>query len=197
VLARRGLKATFCVLGARIARPQGRALIERAVEEGHWVANHTYTHSIPFGRLSDPSVAIDEIDATQALLEDLAHPDRLFRPFGGGGALDTGLLNQVALDHLAAGGYTVVTWNAVPGDWRDPEGWVDVALRQCTDARRAVLVLHDLPTGAMAHLDRFLDAAEDLGARFPQAPAEDCVLMRRGEIVASLDGLMPGGQRAA
>jgi peptidoglycan/xylan/chitin deacetylase (PgdA/CDA1 family) len=197
VLARRGLQATFCVLGARIARPAGRALIERAADEGHWIANHTYTHSIPFGKLSDPTVAIDEIDATQELLGDLAHPDRLFRPFGGGGALDTGLLNSLALEHLEEGGYTVVTWNAVPGDWRDPDGWVEVALRQCTEAGRAVLVLHDLPTGAMAHLDRFLDAAEDLGARFPQEPAESCVLLRRGEVVRSLDGLMPAEQRAA
>ncbi len=40
-----------------------------------------------------------EIDRAQALIGDLAHPDRLFRPQGGGGALGPHLLNRAALRH--------------------------------------------------------------------------------------------------
>jgi peptidoglycan/xylan/chitin deacetylase (PgdA/CDA1 family) len=190
VLARRGIGAIFCVLGERIARPELRRLTERAHAEGHWIANHTFTHSIPLGRIEDSERVRREIDLTQELIGDLAHPDRLFRPFGGGGNLDERLLSDVAVEHLTAHGYTVVTWNAVPGDWRDPHGWVGVALEQCRAQEHALLVLHDLPTGAMAHLERFLDLAEEQGARFVQELPESCVPIRRGQVVGSLQGLV-------
>jgi peptidoglycan-N-acetylglucosamine deacetylase len=190
VLAGRGIAATFFVLGERLARPDWRALAERAAAEGHWIGNHTYTHSTPLGQVEDPCVTREEIESTQELIGDLAHPDRLFRPFGGGGHLDRRLLSRAAVEHLLEGGYTCVTWNAVPGDWRDPDGWVQRALEQCRAVQRALLVLHDLPTGAMAHLERFLDLAQDAGARFTQDFPEDCVLIRGGEIVGELDGLV-------
>ena len=62
---------------------------------------------MPLGRVDDAGRVRREIDLTQELLGDLAHPDRLFRPFGGGGNLDERLLNDAAVDHLVAGGYTV------------------------------------------------------------------------------------------
>ena len=51
VLAAREIPALFCVLGERLARPELRRLTERAHAEGHWIANHTYTHSVPLGRV--------------------------------------------------------------------------------------------------------------------------------------------------
>jgi peptidoglycan/xylan/chitin deacetylase (PgdA/CDA1 family) len=197
VLARRGIGAIFCVLGERLARPELRRLAERAHAEGHWIANHTYTHSVPLGHMEDADRVRREIDLTQELIGDLAHPDRLFRPFGGGGNLDERLLSDAAVAHLVDGGYTVVTWNAVPGDWRDPDGWVPIAVQQCKAADPALLVLHDLPTGAMTHLERFLDLAEEDGARFVLDLPESCVPVRRGEIVGSLEGLVSdAGSRA-
>jgi peptidoglycan-N-acetylglucosamine deacetylase len=196
-LAARDIPALFCVLGERLARPQLRRLTERAHAAGHWIANHTYTHSVPLGRVDDADRVRREIDLTQELLGDLAHPDRLFRPFGGGGNLDERLLNPVAVDHLVKGGYTVVTWNAVPGDWKDPEGWLPVAIEQCRASEHALLVLHDLPTGAMAHLERFLDTAADEGARFVRDLPESCVPIRRGEVTRSLEGLVSAAGSAA
>jgi peptidoglycan-N-acetylglucosamine deacetylase len=197
ILGRREICAIFCVLGERIARPELRRLTERAHAEGHWIANHTFTHSIPLGRIEDAERVRREIDLTQELIGDLAHPDRLFRPFGGGGNLDERLLSDVAVQHLVEHDYTVVTWNAVPGDWRDPHGWVGVALEQCRAHEHALLVLHDLPTGAMAHLERFLNLAEEQGARFVQGLPDACVPIRRGEVVGSLEGLVSdAGSRA-
>ena len=40
------------------------------------------------------------------------------------------------------------------------------------------MVLHELPTGAMVHLDRFLDQAEDAGARLQQEFPPACVPIR-------------------
>src|SRR3954447_11542985 len=77
VLDGRGLKATFFVVGERVARPEGRALAERAHAAGHWIGNHTMTHRVQFGCATD--AAVDrEIDDAQAALDGLAHPDRLF-----------------------------------------------------------------------------------------------------------------------
>jgi peptidoglycan/xylan/chitin deacetylase (PgdA/CDA1 family) len=197
ILARREIPALFCVLGERLARPELRRITERAHDEGHWIANHTYTHSVPLGRVLNPRRVRREIDLTQRLLGDLAHPDRLFRPFGGGGNLDERLLNDAAVEHLVEGGYTCVTWNAVPGDWKDPEGWLPRALEQCREIEHPLLVLHDLPTGAMAHLETFLDTALQEGARFVRELPESCLPIVRGEVTDALDGLVSDvGSRA-
>ena len=45
ILARRNLRATFFVIGDKLAQPGRRALAERAHAEGHWIGNHSYTHS--------------------------------------------------------------------------------------------------------------------------------------------------------
>jgi len=58
-------------------------------------------------------------------------------------------------------------------------------------------VLHDLPTGAMAHLERFLDIATDEGARFVRELPESCVPIRRGEVTRSLEGLVSAAGSAA
>jgi peptidoglycan/xylan/chitin deacetylase (PgdA/CDA1 family) len=61
-----------------------------------------------------------------------------------------------------------VLWSSVPRDWEDPEGWVDAALADVERLDHAVVVLHDLPTGAMAALPRFLDSLEARGMSIVQ-----------------------------
>jgi peptidoglycan/xylan/chitin deacetylase (PgdA/CDA1 family) len=194
LLSRHGILASFFVIGAKLADPARRALAERAWAEGHWIGNHSFTHAGPLGERQDPGHAEAEIGRTEALLGPLAHPDRLFRPVGGGGRLGPHLLSREARDHLRSGRHTMVLWSAVPGDWRDPDGWPDIALAQCLAQQRPLLVLHDLPGGAMRHLDRFLGRLADSGATFRQDFPEDCVAMRRGVPAASLAAnTMPDG----
>jgi peptidoglycan/xylan/chitin deacetylase (PgdA/CDA1 family) len=186
VLARRDIGATFFVLGQKLADPQLRGLAARAHEAGHWIGNHTFTHSVPLGEQTGP-VAEREIGQTETLIGSLAHRDKLFRPYGGGGALHRGLLKQSVVTYLAKHHYTCVLWNSVPGDWKDPDGWADVAIEDCGARAWTLMVLHDLPTGAMAHLDRFLAKVVDLGGRFRQDFPPDCVPIVRGDIVLPLD----------
>ena len=187
VLGRRGVRSTFFVVGENLAAPDARALSERAHAEGHWIGNHTWSHSVPLGERYGPGVAEEEIGRTQALLGELSHPDRLFRPFGRGGALGSHLLSPRAVDYLTAGGFTCVLWNAIPRDWADPEGWVDAALAQCLAQPWTVVVLHDMATGAMKHLDRFLGLVEDHGVQLRQDFPSCCVPMVRGEITSSME----------
>jgi peptidoglycan/xylan/chitin deacetylase (PgdA/CDA1 family) len=190
VLRHRGILATFFVLGHKMAEPARHALARRAHEEGHWIGNHTFSHDRPLGDCAGEAGHADaEIGRTEALLGTLRHPDRLFRPVGGGGRIGPHLLSPEARTHLSARAHTVVLWSAVPGDWRDPEGWPERAWQQCLAEPRPVLVLHDLPTGAMRHLDRFLGRLADAGARFRQDFPEACVPMRRGTPTDALDAI--------
>jgi peptidoglycan/xylan/chitin deacetylase (PgdA/CDA1 family) len=174
------LKATFFVLGAKLAEPAHREIALQAHAAGHWIGNHTRTHAVPLGNIADQATLVDEISGTQALIGELAHPDRLFRPFGGGGALGPHLLNRKALSILERERMTCVLWNAVPRDWEDPQGWVETALAQCRAQPWSVVVLHDLPTGAMARLGEFIERVLAAGGRFRQDFAAECVPLLRG-----------------
>jgi peptidoglycan/xylan/chitin deacetylase (PgdA/CDA1 family) len=181
VLARRRIPAMFFVVGERLRDPAARRLAERARAEGHAVGNHTLTHGEPLGRRGGAET-VREIMETDALLGTLREPERLFRPNGGGGALGAHLLNASAAAHLQAGGHTVVLWNAVPRDFADPDGWPDTALAMAEAATSPLLmVLHDLPNGAMRHLDRVLAMLLERGARFIAEPPADCVPLRAGK----------------
>ncbi|MCG7206607.1 polysaccharide deacetylase family protein [Streptomyces arenae] len=49
VLAQHDLRCTFFVVGENLKRPHNRAVAERAQAEGHWIGNHTLTHTVQFG----------------------------------------------------------------------------------------------------------------------------------------------------
>jgi len=181
------IKATFFVLGSKLADKERRAIAKRAHAEGHWIGNHTWSHSQPLGRLSDASRVISEIVETEGLIDELAHPDHLFRPFGGGGDIGPHLLSKAAVEVLRKEKMTCVLWNAVPRDWEDPRGWGETALAQCLSQPWTLLVLHDLPTGAMGRLKIFIDRVRDHGGNFRQDFPPECVPIRRGELVGEID----------
>jgi peptidoglycan-N-acetylglucosamine deacetylase len=192
-LARRAVRAVFFVVGRRIEDRRLRDLAARARDEDHLVGNHTYSHARQFGDVEAPDDVIDEIDRTQTLLGDLAGPERLFRPYGRGGSLDRHLLNDTAIDHLKAQGFTMALWTCVPRDWEDPDGWVDRALTDCAAGPWSVVVLHDLPTGAMAHLDQFLGELADRGAEARTDFPQNSTPIFRGRQIADLGAFTSPG----
>jgi peptidoglycan/xylan/chitin deacetylase (PgdA/CDA1 family) len=175
------VKATFFVLGEQAENPDGQRLIARASAEGHAIGNHTFTHAL----LGDIPLdaALDEVENTQRLIADFVRPNRLFRPTGGGGVINEKVMQRGLFDHLVAEGYSCVLWNCVPRDWEDPVGWVERALEDIQSRAWTVIVLHDLPTGAMDRLGDFIAGAKALGATFTQAFPEDCVATWRGVVV--------------
>jgi peptidoglycan/xylan/chitin deacetylase (PgdA/CDA1 family) len=187
ILRERGIKATFFVIGEKLGDPERRQLAARAHGEGHWIGNHTFTHSVPLGQQRDAETAQNEIGRTQTAIGDLAHPQRWFRPFGGGGNLDDRLLKPSVVEYLTRNKHSCVLWNAIPRDWEDPRGWAEVALAQCLAQPWTLLVLHDLPTGAMGRLKIFIDRVLDHGGRFRQDFPPECVPIRRGELVGKLE----------
>jgi peptidoglycan/xylan/chitin deacetylase (PgdA/CDA1 family) len=187
-LARESIRSTFFVLGRKIAEPRRRMLAERAADEGHWIGNHTYSHDTPLGALAGTAVAEAEIGRTQALIGDLSHPDKLFRPFGSGGAIGPHLLSPEALRHLEAGGYSCVLWNVIPRDFDDARTWPERAMELMRPLPWALVVIHDLPGGAMAHLGRFIAMVRAAGGRFRQDFPPDCVPLRAGREMQPMHG---------
>lgn len=186
-LTKHGIKTTFFVLGRKLEDRAIRRLAERAHDEGHWIGNHTYTHTVPLGEQTDPQTAEKEVGRTQRLIGELSHANRWFRPFASGGNLTDCMLKPSVVDHLVDGKYSLVLWNSIPRDWEDPEGWPERAMRQCLSQSWTVTVVHDIPTGAMANLERFIDLAGRAGARFHQAFPPALVPLRSGTIALPIE----------
>jgi len=185
-LAKHFVKASFFVMGRKVITPEGRALAMRASAEGHWIGNHTYSHTQPLGEL-DRDAALLEFDQAEEALAWLNQKPRLFRPYGRQGKLGQHLLHPAVVDRLVEGGFSTVLWNCVPGDWKDPEGWVTTALQQLKSRERSLIVLHDQPSGAMNHLDRFLTALKEANITIVQEFPDDCVPIREGRIVGPIE----------
>jgi peptidoglycan/xylan/chitin deacetylase (PgdA/CDA1 family) len=184
VLARANIRATFFVLGSKLADPAALALARDAHAAGHWIGNHTLTHSVALGDNPDADYAAREIGETQALIGDLAHPDRLFRPYGNSGRIGPHLLSRAALAYLLANRYRTIIWNSLPGDWRDPDGWVEAGVAQVKSQDWSVVVLHDIDTGCLPSLPEFLTRLADLGVTFEQDFPEEMTLTQAGREVS-------------
>ncbi len=175
-----GIKTTFFVIGRKAACAEGQEILREIAGRGHWVANHSYSHSVALGECPDPDYAAREIERTQRLIEHVAHPAKYFRPYGNAGILGPHLLSASALSLLTEGRYTCVLWNSIPGDWKDPAGWVDRGLAQARDQDWAVPVIHDIDNGALPRLDAYLDGILALGIDIVQHFPDAAILIERG-----------------
>jgi len=194
-LALHKIQTTFFVLGRKASTVEGAALVRRAIAEGHWIGNHTFTHSAALGRL-DRATALREFEQTEQVLASIQPPGmqsprRLFRP-PGSGKLGPHLLQPAVVEKLIAGLYTCVLWNSVPGDWRDPHGWLDRAVADCRSRPWTLMVLHDKPNGAMEHLEEFIVHLENEGFDFTQEFPPDCVPIVDGKVVLPLEPYVSG-----
>lgn len=152
VLAARGARATFFLLGKNVER--ARATAVRVAREGHVVGNHTFSHARPDAIGARPFV--DEILRVDALLADvareagvtLARPIPVRLPYG---PVEVGGKRDPRLEALASLGRTHVHWTGDFDDWTDPPPEPEalaVAMRAHADAQAAlglaaVLDLHD------------------------------------------------------
>jgi peptidoglycan-N-acetylglucosamine deacetylase len=184
-VAEHRIRVTFFVIGEKLRAPSGRALAERAHSEGHWIGNHSLTHSVPLGENPDSEYARREINETQDLIGRLTHPDKLFRPMGGGGAIGPHLLSRAALDLLQTCKYTCVLWSSVPGDWKDQDGWVERALADVAAQDWATVVLHDIENASLPRLAEFLGGLASMHVQFLQEFPDDVAVLRRGEIASA------------
>lgn len=183
ILERAQIRSTFFVIGRNLDNSAATELMRRAHAAGHWIGNHTLSHTVALGDRPERGYAVSEIEGAQTRIGSLAHAEKLFRPYGNSGLLGPHLLSRAALDYLVAQNYRTITWNNVPGDWRDPDGWVDRCVTQVSTQPWSVVVLHDIESGCLPRLPELLLRLEDLGVTFEQDFPDSVTLTRRGRIV--------------
>jgi peptidoglycan-N-acetylglucosamine deacetylase len=188
-LAAHRAQATFFVIGRKVVEAEGEAIVRRASRAGHWIGNHTFSHTTPLGEL-DAAAALAEFELAERALKWVEQPQRLFRPYGRRGKLGRHLLHPAVVERLRAGGYSCVLWNFLSRDWEDPEGWAARALADCRTREHSMVVLHDVPSGAMKHLDWFLRGIREAGMEITQDFPVECVPVARGKIVLPMDEYM-------
>jgi hypothetical protein len=134
-----------------------------------------------------PEEAIEEFDATTRAIAALGETRRIFRPYGGGGKIGPHLMQRAVVERMVAERYTCVVWNVVPGDWRDPEGWLARAEGMVENHNWSLVVLHDIHAQAMRHLDAFLGHLVKQGFEFRQDFPPGCMPIVDGRIAMPLE----------
>lgn len=170
ILKRYGIKAVFFQIGQNLGSAgEGRqtlrevALVRRMLDEGHTIANHTYTHPL-LPHLDEVAVSA-EIDRTEQLLAAVAagHPGHapLFRP-------PYGARNDLVLAEVTARGLRSVIWNIDSRDWADPipRSVVQRVVDEATHEGRGIILLHDIHPRTVAALPILLDELVRRGFRF-------------------------------
>ncbi len=158
VLACRGIRATFFLVGERAGRcPE---LVRRMVAEGHTIGNHTFTHSGMFPLRGCARMAA-ELERTRRILQTLTgRCVRLFRP-------PFGVTNPHVARAVREGGYATIGWSVRSFDTvaRTPRRKV-LARAVGRLHPGAVVLLHDRCEGADRLLEALIEEADGRGYRF-------------------------------
>lgn len=197
VLKKFNIKVTFFVIGRKLLKNDGLNAVIRAKNEGHWIGNHSYSHTISLGDSDDPDIFDKEVTQTQKLIGNLTHPNLLFRPFCNAGIINSRVFKRAHISDLSIGGYTCVMFNAITRDWEDRDGWVATGIQEIESRPWSTLVLHDIAgwpdgniVGSMQRLEEFLHLLHEGGHEVVQELDPKCMPMQNGKILESMDHLV-------
>jgi peptidoglycan-N-acetylglucosamine deacetylase len=183
VLAARGARATFFVIGDEI--PRFPAVFDRIVAEGHDVANHTASHPnlvtlLGAGRPAGVAAVRAEIaGAQQAVVAAGAPAPTLFRPpYGATNATINGVAEEFGL--------RTVIWNAdVLQDYSAPvPGGARTVCREIVREAQAggVVLLHDWNVNTANALGCIIDGVRAKGLEPGRIVASDTALPGVGAV---------------
>ncbi len=145
------IKATFFVLGSRVnAMPE---MAKRIYEEGHYLANHGYSHTYS-AIYSSPQAVLDEFnqcnDAVKKAIGVPEYNSHLFRfPGGLPGGKYVDIKNQ-AKELLAQNDIVHIDWNALSGDAETTQPTVEFEMARIQETvgnkNSVVILMHDAET---------------------------------------------------
>lgn len=159
VLKEKNVPAVFFVTGDYVeASPE---LVERMIEEGHAVGNHTLTHpSMPL--LSEEEMA-SEINELDSLVEEqFGYQMNLFRP-------PKGEFSEESLAVTQAQGYQSVFWSFAYADWdTNDQPNPEEAVKTLTERLHpgGIYLLHAVSSTNAEILGEFIDNARAAGYEF-------------------------------
>lgn len=145
ILKEENIKATFFILGKSAEKhPE---LIRRIYEEGHMLANHTYTHNYAL-LYKSPDGLLQELEETEALIKEilgLDYPLRLMR-FPGGSFGDKDSFKKIVNEK----GFVYLDWNCLNGDAEGLELTEERLIRRfestAAKSNTLVILVHDTDT---------------------------------------------------
>lgn len=117
ILKNEDVKATFFVLGSRVElRPE---LVKRAYEEGHYIANHGYSH-VYTSIYSSAQAVLDEYNNTERKIKEAIgneeYSSHLFRFPGGSEGGKYAKVKNAAKALLEENNISHINWNALTND---------------------------------------------------------------------------------
>lgn len=148
VLKEKEVKATFFVLGSQVeSMPE---IVKRIYEEGHYIANHGYSH-IYSSIYASPEAVLNEFNqCNEAVKKAIGVPEynsHLFRfPGGYAGGIYADIKSQ-AKDLLNQNEILYVDWNVLTGDSETTRPTVEFEMKRLQETLQnknsAVILMHD------------------------------------------------------
>lgn len=152
-LKERGIKATFFVIGQSAEQYPG--LVQRMIDEGNQVGNHTYSH-VQLTACDEKS-ALEEIRKTQEVIYRASgfQPLYIRPPFG---SWNEKLQEETSLE--------AVLWDVDPYDWKvqNTDAVVKSILQQTEDG--SIILLHDVYETSVEAALKTADIFLERGYRF-------------------------------
>src|SRR6185312_7744234 len=159
LLRKYGIRAGFFELGQNlgavgasgITLSKNAAITKRLLEDGHTIANHTYSHRV-LPKLTEAD-RTKEIESTNQILEKITGvKPLLFRP-------PYGARNQEVYKQITGEGLQDVLWTIDSEDWADPipESIAMRVLKQVNESHKGVILFHDIHKQSVLALPLVLD----------------------------------------
>lgn len=150
VLRRYNVKATFFMVGTLMEQNQGAA--RRVFEEGHLIANHSYSHK--YSELyANVDAFMNQINHSQEIIYKITdnknYPKICRFPGGGYNSGTYGEVKQECKIKLEENGYRFCDWNALTGDAESANptasGIISRLKKTVGEKEDVVILMHDAP----------------------------------------------------
>lgn len=147
LLKEKDIKATFFTLGSRVELyPE---IVKREYEEGHYIANHGYSHVYSSIYITPETVLNEYIQTENAIKQALQIPEynsHLFRFPGGSVGGKYKEIKKQAIDLLNQNNVAYVDWNALTNDavgTPTKEEMMNQLIKTVSGKRNVIILMHD------------------------------------------------------
>jgi len=147
LLKQENIKATFFLLGSRVELNPD--IVKREYDEGHYIANHGYSHNYT-NIYQTPQSVVDEFNATEVAIKNALgnqeYNSYLFRFPGGMPGGKHAQLKAEAAQILEQNGVAHLDWNALTSDAagaKTSEEMLQNAISTIGEKNSVVILMHD------------------------------------------------------
>ena len=172
-MKKRGVKATFFLLGNRIDKYPD--LVKRMEKEGHAVGNHSYDHP-NLTRLSSSGVASNMNKTAKKIEKLIGHKPEVMRCPGGS-------CNTTVKKYAEKAGIPIIYWDVDTRDWesRNVNAIMNVSFGKNGIKDGSIVLMHDIHETSVTAAIKMMDKLKKQGYTFVTVP--ELLMAREGEIV--------------